>query len=177
VSSLRDRIDEDDLFFDSAIVSHGFAPHLRDYDVVIDVPAALPPEVAIGDSTGSYIMGRYRYRFTHCLEAHVASTVVDEVWKRSWDDAFTDYAAWEAAGKPEGFVWGTNYADAYPGLSYVPESTLATSWTMRLGRVMHEVVVETNAFGLRLVCHDLRVLQLAVGDPETRELRPVEESG
>lgn len=177
MSSLRERIDEDDLFFDSAIVSHGFAPHLRDYDVVIDVPAALPPEVAIGDSTGSYIMGRYRYRFTHCLEAHLLSTVSEDVWKRSWDEVFTDYATWVAASHPEGFVWGTNHADAYPGLSYVPESTLATAWTARLGRDMHEVIMETNVFVLRLVCHELRVLQLAVGDPETGELRSVENTG
>ena len=39
---------------------------------------------------------------------------------------------------------------------------------------MHEVAIETNVFTLRLVCHDLRVDQLAVGDPWTRELTPIE---
>jgi len=39
---------------------------------------------------------------------------------------------------------------------------------------MHEVTVETNTFVLRLVCHDLRIEQLAVGDPVTRTLKPVE---
>jgi hypothetical protein len=38
---------------------------------------------------------------------------------------------------------------------------------------MHEVIVATNTFALRLVCHDLRIQQLAVGDPLTRTLKPV----
>jgi hypothetical protein len=174
VASFRERIESDDLLFDSGIVSHGYAPHLRDYDVVFDVPAALPPEVPIGDTTGSYIIGRYRYRFTHCPEAHVSSSVGDEVWRLSWDDVFTNYEAWEAAGNPDGFVWGTDWADAYPGLSYVTKSPLAASWAERLGHEMHEVIVETNTFALRLVCHDLRVQQLAVGDPLTRTLSPLD---
>jgi hypothetical protein len=175
VPNLRQRIDSDELFFDSGIVSHGYAPHLRDYDVVIDVSAALPPpEVTIGDTTGSYTKGRYQYRFTHCPEAHVTSRVGDDAWRLSWDDVFIDCEEWEAAGNPEGFVWGVNAADAYPGLSYVTDSPLAESWTARLGHEMHEVTVETNTFILQLVCHDLWVQQLAVGDPLTQTLKPLD---
>jgi hypothetical protein len=177
VASLRDRIEADDRFLDSAVVSHGFTDYLRDYDIVIDVPAALPPDVPIGDTTGSYIEGRYRYRFTHCPEAHVASAVEDGVWRRSWDEVFTDYVAWEDAGHPDGFVWGVKYADAYPGLSYVADGPLAARWTERLARAMHEVAVETNTFTLRLVCHDLHVEQLAIGDPRTRTLTPINSPG
>jgi hypothetical protein len=100
---------------DSGIVSHGYAPQVRDYDIVVDVPAALPPGVPIGDTTGSYIMGRYRYRFTHCPESHITSSVGDDSWRLSWDDVFIDYEVWQAASNPEGFVWGVNWADAYPG--------------------------------------------------------------
>lgn len=174
VSDLRDRIEADERFFDSAIVSHGFTEYLRDYDVVIDVPAALPADVPIGDTTGSYIQGRYRYRFTHCPEVRVVTTVRDDVWRLSWDDTFTDYERWEAAGNPEGFVWGVNWADAYPGMSYLSDSTLAASWTERLAREMHEIAIETNTFNLQLVCHDLRVHQLAIGDPWTRQLTPLD---
>ena len=49
-------------------------------------------------------MGRYRYRFTHCPECHVMTAVGDEAWRQSWDDVFTDYAAWEVAGNPLGLV-------------------------------------------------------------------------
>jgi hypothetical protein len=174
VPSFRERIDGDELHFDSAIVAHGYAPHLRDYDVVVDVPAALPPGVPIGDTVGSYIMGRYRYRFTHCPESHVTTSVDDDIWRMSWDDVLIDWDEWEAADNPEGFVWGKKFADAYPGLSYVTDSPLAASWTERLGHEMHEVMIETNTFLLRLVCHDLRFQQLAVGDPATQTLQPLD---
>jgi hypothetical protein len=174
MANLRERIEADERFFDSAIVSHGFTEYLRDYDVVIDVPAALPPEVPIGDTTGSYIQGRYRYRFTHCPEVRVSTEVRDEVWQYSWDDVFIDNEAWEAAGNPEGFVWGVNWADADPGLSYVTDSPLAVSWSERLAQEMHEIAIETNTVALRLVCYALRINQLAVGDPWTRELTPLD---
>jgi hypothetical protein len=169
MSNVKELIDQDDLFFDSAIVSHGYASFLRDYDIVIEVPAATP------DGSGSYIEGRYRYRFTHCPEVQVTSAVRDDVWPISWEDHFTDYQAWERAGEPMGFVWGVCWADAYPGLSYVAGSQLAESWSRRLGREMHEVCVESNAFVLRLVCHDIRMEKIAVGDPVTRELTPLDE--
>jgi hypothetical protein len=41
-------------------LADGFAPFLLDYDVVTEVPAAKP------DGTVSYVLGRCRYRFTHC---------------------------------------------------------------------------------------------------------------
>jgi hypothetical protein len=131
MGDLRDRIETDDLFLDSAIVSHGFAAHRRDYDIVIDVPAAKPA------GRESYIEGRYLYRFTHCPEIHLTSAVPDANWRQSWDDIFIDYAAWEQAGSPGGFVWDVGLY-AYPGLSYVRDSALARSWSERLGRNMHE---------------------------------------
>lgn len=38
---------------------------------------------------------------------------------------------------------------------------------------MHEIQIETNAYVLRLVCHDLRVDQLAADDPTTEEPTPI----
>jgi hypothetical protein len=175
VTSLRERVESDELFFDSGIISHGYAAHLRDYDVVLDVPAALPAGVPIGDTTGSYIQGRYSYRFTHCPEIRLVSTVSDETWRQSWDDLFIDYKAWERAGKPEGFAWYVGWVDAYPGLSYVVDPPVAASWAQRLNTDMHEVEIETNVFILRLVFHDLRIEQLAVGDPQTRTLKAMDE--
>ena len=119
VADVLELIERDELLFDSSVVSHGFARHVRDYDVVIDVVAARP------DGSRGYVEGRYRYRFTHCVEAHVVTEVSDDVWLLSWSDHFIDYAAWVDAGSPEGFVWGVNAADAYPGLTYMSESDLA----------------------------------------------------
>jgi hypothetical protein len=176
VATFAERIESEgnERFLDGAVVGHGFTPYSRDYDVVIEKPAALPPGVPIGDTTGSYVEGRYRYRFTHCVEVHVTTAVRDDVWQESWEEVFTDYDAWQAAGIPDGFVWGVDHADAYPGLSYVKESSRANLWTERLSREMHEILIETNTFVLNLVCHDLRIQRLAVGDPMTRKLIELE---
>jgi hypothetical protein len=86
---------------------------------------------------------------------------------------YIDYEAWERAGAPERYVWGANFADAYPGLSYVNGSSLAAESSNRLAREMHEIVIDTNAFLLRLVFHDFIVEQVAAGDPASGELRPL----
>ena len=39
---------------------------------------------------------------------------------------------------------------------------------------MHEARIETNALDLTLIFHELRVDQLAVGDPDTRTLIPLD---
>lgn len=94
-----------------------------------------------------------------------------ETWLRSWGDEFISYPAWEEAGAPAGFVWGVEWADAYPGPSLDASSSSAAKWVERLGRPVHEIRIETNAYLLRLVCHSLHVVQLAVGDPLTGEMQ------
>ena len=68
----------------------------------------------------------------------------------------------------------TEWADAYPGAEYIEESERARAWTESLGELMHEIRIETNAYALDLVCHDLRIDQLAVGDPVTGDLKPID---
>jgi hypothetical protein len=80
MTDLRSHDWADDPIFDSAVMSHGFAPFMRDYDVIVEVPAARP------HGSGSYIEGRYRYRFTHCVEAAVKTAVPPEIWRESWRD-------------------------------------------------------------------------------------------
>lgn len=138
----RDRLEQ---LFDLPILSHGFAPYQRDYLI----------ESEIGGQSES--RGRYLFTFTHCPIANLSTTVPDATWKLSWDDRFIDYQRWLASGEPDGYVWGVNWAMAYPGPTYVEGSHLAAEWGDRLGRAMHEAVIETNAFRLQLVFHDLRV--------------------
>lgn len=128
--------------------------------MIIDVPAAKPT------GGGSYVKGRSRYRVTHCTEAIARTTVTPKAWQASWDDIFTNYQAWEQAGKPSGYVWGVEYADAYPGMTHVTESDRARHWTELLGHNLHEVRIQSNVLVLELVFHDLRVTQLAAGDPD-----------
>ena len=135
--------------FDSAIVRHGFAPFLRDYDVVAEV--------------NKY---QFLYRFSHCTSVTVTTAVADSVWRESWPDIYTNYGAWVRAGNPDGYVWGVCYSLAYPGATYVENSAAAQEWAARLGKSMHEVLIETNGHNLRLIFHDLSVRELKEGDEE-----------
>ena len=177
MSTFAERIEDEgnNRFLDSIIVEHGFTVYNRDYEITTLTVASLPPDVPIGETTGTYIDASLRYRFTHCPEVHLTTTVKDEIWRISWDDVFTDREAWEAHGKPDGFGWGNERADAYPGLFYVADSTRAASWSERLQREMHEVRVETNVFDLLLVCHELRIDKLAVGNPRTLTMSDLEQ--
>jgi hypothetical protein len=78
----------------------------------------------------------------------------------SWDDCFINYKEWEKAGAPEGYVWGTNWANAYPGFSNVDNSPKAKEWTKKLDKEMRELLVETEIFQLNLIYHDWTIKKL-----------------
>lgn len=157
-----------DPLLNAGVIRHGFTSYMRDYDVIVEVSAPKP------DDSGSYIASRLRYRFTHCVEAHVETTVTPDSWRKSWGDEFIDYEEWVAADKPNGYVWGVNWSEAYPGPSCVDASARAGRWTNKLEQPMHEIVIQTNAFLINLICHGLLVNELAVGDPATGELTPTD---
>jgi len=100
--------------------------------------------------------GRHELIFTHCVALDYETRVRDDVWPRSWSDEFTDYARWEAAGSPKGYVWGSNWSNAYPGLSIIEDSSLAQKWSDRIGHSFFEITLETDRFFLRIIFHDLR---------------------
>ena len=57
----------------------------------------------------------------------------------------------------DGYVWGVCESTVYPGAKYITDSRLAQEWTSRLGKLMHEVLIETNGHNFHLVFHDLSV--------------------
>ena len=153
--------DAADLIFDSWVLAHGQTEYVRDYDVFVALPAAKP------HGPGSYIEGHYRVRFTHSPLQRCETALGYETWRNSWADALIDWDSWKAAGEPGGgFVWAQG-ASAYPGPSLVEDSPLATEWSNRTQREMYELKLETNAYVLSLLFHNLSVLQVAKGDPET----------
>lgn len=134
--------------FDVAILTHGFAPHGRDYVVVTETNWR-------GD-----LAGQYEYRFSHVVVQELETRVRDEVWRRSWDEVFIDYAAWERAGNPDGYVWGTCWSLAYPGQTASDTWFRPTDWSTRLGHPMVELQIETDRFLLTLVFHDVQIRKL-----------------
>lgn len=127
---------------DFAVLGHGWARHGRDYLIVAQ------------DTLGSD-PGTHELTFTHCVRLDYETRVRDDVWPRSWSDEFVDYQAWLDAGEPDGYVWGTDWSNAYPGLSVPERSDLADHWKQRLGKDMAEVGLETDRFLLRLVFHSV----------------------
>jgi len=127
---------------DFALLAHGFLSHGRDYYWHVQ------------DCLGSD-PGVHEIVFSHCVQADCQTRVRDDVWPGSWDDVFTNYELWESSGEPNGYVWGSNWSLAYPGMTLVEGSTLAASWSGRIGRPFHEVVLETDRFLIRLIFHDV----------------------
>jgi hypothetical protein len=150
--TVKERLAEYADFIDVGILNHGFAPHMRDYDVLF--------EALWGKKKWADAKGTYRLRFTQCPEAVTVTEVSDAGWKQAWSDVFIDHARWIAAGEPEGFVWGACWSTAYPGLSYIDDSPRAREWSERLGKPMHEVVIESEAFQLKIVFNDFMVTKL-----------------
>ena len=150
--SMKEKLAEYGGFIGVGILSHGFAPHMRDYDVLF--------EALWGKKRWADAKGNCRLRFTHCPEATTVTKVSDAGWKQAWSDVFIDHAQWIAAGEPEGFVWGACWSTAYPGVSYVDDSARAHEWSERLGEPMHEVVIETEAFQLHVVFNDFAGMKL-----------------
>ena len=136
---------------DADITRHGFTPYMRDYEIV----AAQPDWMADTYSV-------FRWLFTHCVVAEITAVLPPATYRLSWDDELTETGDLDILDRyPLGaFVWGVNWAAAYPGPVYVADSPLAAEWSERLDRSMHEVTIETNVYALRLVFHNLRVFAL-----------------
>jgi len=131
--------------FDQAVIFHGFAGYMRDYEVFIDATA--------DPRTGTSPV-HLRYRFRHCVRAAVENAVSKETWKRSLDDRLTDY---EQGRDLDGYVWGVKWQALYPGMKLLPDSADAADWSRELGIPFHEATIEANGHIITLVFSDLTV--------------------
>ncbi|WP_227489463.1 YxiG-like protein [Nocardioides kribbensis] len=137
--------------FDQAVVFHGFADYMRDYDVVM---------WATADPRSDIAPERLVYTFKHCVRATVTSAVPPEVWARSLDDRLMDY---ETGVELDGYVWGVKSQELYPGMQFVSPSSDASHWESALGVPFYEVSIKMNGHNINLVFSDLAVRQVAAG--------------
>jgi hypothetical protein len=126
---------------DFGVLEHGFAPHGRDYRFVIQDSLCNDP-------------GTYELTFTHVVNLKYETRVGDKDWPISWGDEFTDYERWKASGEPEGYVFGTEWSLAYPGITILSASPDAQDWSKRLQRPMYSASVETDRFRISLVFNE-----------------------
>jgi hypothetical protein len=147
-SEIQAALDE---VFDQAIVFHGFADYLRDYDVFVEANA---------DSKTSIAPKHLRYRFKHCVRASSTSALSPTVWAASLDDRLVDY---QQGRDLDGYVWGVKWQALYPGMRLIGDSDEAQRWSLALGLPFHEAAVETNGHNISIVFSDLVVDVVAAG--------------
>lgn len=128
---------------DFGVMGHGFLPHGRDYSVLVESSMGKEP-------------GRYQLQFTHVVELNYITAVDDDVWSKSWGEELLDYQAWLDAGEPDGYVWGTCWSLAYPGIKAIESSAKAEEWSAKLAKPMYEAEIETDRFRINLIFHTVR---------------------
>jgi hypothetical protein len=63
--------------FDQAVLFHGFADYMRDYEIFIYLTA--DPRTGVAPQ-------HLRNRFTHCVRATITSALPPDTWTRSLDE-------------------------------------------------------------------------------------------
>jgi hypothetical protein len=149
--NVRQMTEAFDDVFDQALVFHGFTDYMRDYDVF--VYATADPRTGIAPE---YL----RYRFKHCVRASVTSAASPETWSRSLDDRLIDF---EQGRELDGLVWGVRWQVLYPGAKLLPGTAETEVWSARLGRPVHEAMIETNIHTISLIFSDLSVDRVEAG--------------
>jgi hypothetical protein len=134
-----------DEVFDQAIVFHGFADYMRDYDVFMYATA--DPRTGIAPK-------HLRYRFKYCVRAVVTTALSAQIWRQSLDERLVDY---EQGCDLDGYVWAVRWQMLYPGMTLIDESAEAQRWRDELGLPFHEVTIETNGHNISLIFSDLVV--------------------
>jgi hypothetical protein len=133
---------------DVGVMSHGFAEHGRDYRFIL--------EDCLGTSPGTY-----RLTLTHVVAMEYRTALPVSAWSEAWSDDFIDYDRWEAAGEPNGYVFGANWSNAYPGFVALADHAGAAEWALKLGRPMYAASLHTDLFKMTLVFHDALLVKVS----------------
>jgi hypothetical protein len=128
--------------YDNALLSHSYTNYMRDYELLI--------EVHVGPAES----GMYSYLFRYCVEALVRTSVPSDIYRASLDDRLIEY---ESGKDLDGYVWGVNWSQLYPGWELIEPSERAERWSREFGLDFHEVQIETNAYAIALVFADLTI--------------------
>jgi hypothetical protein len=137
--------------FDQAMLYHGFADYMRDYEIFI---------YATADPRTGITPEHLRYRFKHCVRAVATTALTSQIWKQSLDERLVDY---EKGRDLDGYVWAVKWQVLYPGMKLVRDSADAERWSRELGRPFYEAAIETNGHNLSLVFSDLTVDTVETG--------------
>ncbi|MFE5140651.1 hypothetical protein ACFRDV_23700 [Streptomyces fagopyri] len=137
--------------FDHAVVHHGYANYMRDYEVIV---------YATADPCTDITPSHLRYLFRYCVEARCETSVPAETWRVSLDERLIDQ---ETGVDLDGYVWGVRWHAVYRGAKVLPESEATRRWSKALGIEFREVRMEANAHNVTLLFSDLQVSEVPIG--------------
>ena len=140
--------------FDAGLLFHAFTNTMRDYEAIVEKSAS--PSSGIATRTD-------RYTFKACVEVEARTSLSPDTWKRSaTDDRLLDA---KVANEfcLDGYVWGVEYQEIYPGFKLLPQSDRAHHWERMLGMPFYEATFEGNAHQFSLIFSDLAVEEVPTG--------------
>jgi len=140
--------------FDRDLMYHGFTNYMRDYELIVYQSVDPNPRYGL-------VPRHLRFLFRFCSEAGVRSTVSPDAWSESMDDRLLHLRT--VTREAEGYVWGVQCQNLYPGATIVEDSPRARFWQDQIGVPFHEVLIEANAHTICLVFSDLTIEQVGEG--------------
>lgn len=141
--TIEEKLSEFDLF-DNSIVRHGNCENIRDYEI-------------IGYLNGQDFDAEVKYIFKGCIETNFKNNIKPEYF--SMDDRSLDLTKQNDFDYPKGFIWAAGVM-VYPGWR-LEENTEELKRLERLYNIkFHKIYIETNAYNLDLIFHDLEVTLL-----------------
>ncbi|MCA6444167.1 MAG: hypothetical protein IM600_12120 [Bacteroidetes bacterium] len=152
--TIKEKLDQHDLF-DQAIIRHGMLDNIRDYEI-------------IGLISGQEYEEEIQYVFKGCIKADFK--VIVKPAHYSMDDRLLDLSRQSESDYPKGFIWGVNYAVTYPGLTLTENTDELIQLEKTYGHKFYKIFIETNAYELTLLFHDLDIKVLKHTDKNKNAL-------
>ena len=146
--TIKDKLEEFDLF-DQSIIRHGSLDNVRDYEI-------------IGYLCGADLDAEVQYIFKGCIQADYKIKLADTK-HFSMDDRLLDLQRQNEPDFPKAFIWGAGVV-VYPGWTLTQDTDELKQLEKNYGVTFSKISIDTNAYSLTLVFHDI----------ETKVLRQID---
>lgn len=141
--TLKEKLEKYDLF-DQSITRHGQAENIRDYEI-------------IGFLSGLNFNLDVKYTFKGCIEVHYRNTVNPSGF--SMDERLLHLNRQDEPDYPSAFIWDAGVM-VYPGWKLEEGTEELNNLEKRYRLKFYKIEIETNAYDLSIVFHDLDITPL-----------------
>lgn len=146
--TIKEKLEEFDLF-DQAIIRHGSLDNVRDYEI-------------IGYLSCADLDAEVQYIFKGCIQSDYKIKLVDPK-HFSMDERLLDLTRQDEPDYPKAFIWAAGVM-VYPGWTLAQGTDELKQLEKNYGVSFSKISIDTNAYSLTLVFHDV----------ETKVLRQIE---